>query len=71
MLVSIINRLLLMVLIMACLNVIRHLYYFIQAWVRSDSDNPVRYVLNNKSLYMLSVSLAYVIACILTLKIYI
>ncbi len=56
---------------MATFNVFRNLYYFIQAWVKSNSDNPVRYVLSNKSLYILSISLAYVLAAILTWKIYI
>lgn len=62
---KLLNKALVVLLLMSIFNVIRHLYYFIQAWVRSDSDNPVRYVLNNKSLYILSISLAYVIATIL------
>lgn len=71
MLTDILNKILLILFLMATFNVIRHLYYFIQAWVKSNSDNPVRYVISNKSLYILSVSLAYVIAAILTWKIYI
>jgi len=65
MLVSIINRLLLMVLIMACLNVIRHLYYFIQAWLKSDSESPEKYRVSNKSLWVLSFSIGYIITSIL------
>ena len=71
MLTDILNKILLVLFLMSTFNVIRHLYYFVQAWVKSDSDNPVRYILSNKSLYVLSISLAYVIAVILTCKIYI
>jgi hypothetical protein len=71
MLTDILNKILLILFLMSTFNVIRHLYYFVQAWVKSDSDNPVRYILSNKSLYVLSISLAYVIAVILTCKIYI
>ncbi len=56
---------------MSTFNVLRHLYYFIQAWLKSYSDNPVNYVLSNKSLYILSISLAYIVSVILTWKIYI
>lgn len=62
MLVTAINRLLLMVLIMACLNVFRHSYYFIQAWLKSDSESPERYVVSNKSLWVLSLSIGYIIS---------
>jgi len=57
-----INKLLLILFIMSCLNVLRHVYYFIQAWVRSETDNPVRYIINGKSLWVLSVSLSYIVA---------
>jgi hypothetical protein len=65
MLVSIINRLLLMVLIMACLNVIRHVYYFMQAWLKSDSESPEKYRVSDKSLWVLSFSIGYIITTIL------
>jgi hypothetical protein len=60
----IINKILLMVLIMSCLNVIRHGYYFIQAWVKSDSENPEKYTVKNKSLWILSLSIAYIFTSI-------
>ena len=65
MLVSIINRLLLMVLIMVCLNVIRHGYYFMQAWLKSDSESPEKYRVSDKSLWVLSFSIGYIITTIL------
>lgn len=50
---------------MSTFNVIRHMYYFIQAWVKSNSDNPEKYVITNNSLWVLSMSLAYVITSII------
>jgi hypothetical protein len=64
MLEVIINKVLFIVLVMSCLNVTRHAYYFIQAWVKSNSENPEKYIVNNKSLWILSASIAYVITAI-------
>lgn len=64
MLEVIINKVLFIVLVMSCLNVARHTYYFIQAWVKSNSENPEKYIVNNKSLWILSASIAYVITAI-------
>jgi hypothetical protein len=64
MVLSIVNKMLLMILIMACLNFIRHTYYFIQAWVKSDSETPEKYKIGNKSLWWLSISIGYIVASI-------
>lgn len=50
-----------LVFFMALLNVIRHAYYLIQAWIASTEEQPIKYRLNNTSLWILSFSLAYVI----------
>jgi hypothetical protein len=65
MLIGLINKLLLMVLTMACLNVVRHTYYFVQAWVKSDTEAPEKYLLSNKSLWVLSLSIGYIVSAIL------
>lgn len=49
---------------MSCLNVSRHTYYFIQAWVKSNSENPEKYKVNNKSLWILSASIGYIFTAI-------
>ncbi len=65
MLVDILNKILLILLIMTSLNVIRHGYYFIQAWVKSSSDNPEKYFLTSTSLWILSISIAYILTAII------
>lgn len=60
------NKVLLIVFFMSSLNVIRHMYYFAQAWVKSDSDNPQKYRMSNGSLWVLSISISYILASIFT-----
>lgn len=64
--IDIINKILVMVFILGCLNVFRHTYYFIQAWVKSNNDNPTKYRMGSTSLLFLGLSLAYIISSIFT-----
>lgn len=64
MLMILINKLLLVMLTMAYLNVFRHAYYFVQAWLKSDSESPEKYKVSNKSLWLLSLSIGYVVSTI-------
>jgi len=65
MLITYLNKILLTLFILGCLNIIRHLYYFIQTWVKVDEDNNVKYKLNSKSLILLGLSISYVIATLI------
>ncbi len=62
--IDIFNKILTLLFFMSLLNVIRHFYYFMQAWFISDSDNPQKYKLTNKSLLLLSISISYLITTI-------
>jgi hypothetical protein len=64
MLEILINKVMLMLLFMSILNIIRHSYYFIQAWVKSDTETPQKYLLNNSSLWLLSLSIGYTLVAI-------
>lgn len=59
MLNEMLNKVRYILLIMSILNIVRHLYYFIQAWVKSDSENPEKYKVSTVSLWILSISIAY------------
>lgn len=63
---EIINKILVMLFILCCLNVFRHTYYFIQAWVKSNNDNPTKYRMGTTSLLFLGISLAFVISTFIT-----
>lgn len=66
MLIDIINKILVVIFVLSCLNAFRHGYYFVQAWVKSNNDNPTKYRMGNTSLLFLGLSLAYIISSIIT-----
>lgn len=66
MLLTIINKILIVLFFMACLNVLRHGYYIIQASLTSTEDEPKKYILSNKTLFILGVSIAYILSVIFT-----
>ncbi len=51
---------------MSSLNVLRHVYYFIQAVLTSTEEEPKKYRIPNVSLYLLGVSIAYILSAIIT-----
>lgn len=53
-------------LFMSILVVIRHSYFFIQAFLTSTEEEPVRYKLSTTSLFYLGVSIAYILTVIFT-----
>lgn len=66
MLIDIINKILLMFFVMACLNIIRHSFYFIQAVIRSTEEEPKKYKIQDNSLYLLGISIAYILSAVIT-----
>jgi len=65
MLIEVINKILLVLLVMSSLNVIWHVFYAIQAWTRNEEQNT-KYILSNKALFLLTLSIAYIISSIIT-----
>lgn len=51
---------------MACLNAIRHLYFFIQSLFPSVEEEPTKYRLPKTSLVLLGVSIAYILTVAFT-----
>ena len=70
MILSIIDKILMVLFFMATLNTIRHGYYFIQTVLISqklqDNEEPLKYNLSWKSLLLLGVSIAYILTVIFT-----
>jgi hypothetical protein len=66
MLLDTLNKLLIVLFFMSCLNTIRHAYYFIQAWVKTSEELPTKYILSKQSLFLLGVSIAYILTTIFT-----
>jgi hypothetical protein len=66
MLVDIFNKILMIAFFLSCLTSIRHGYYFIQAFLTSTEETPVKYKLSNISLIFLGISIAYILTIVFT-----
>ena len=66
MLIELLNRVLIILLFMSGLTVIRHSYYFIQAYFTSIDETPVKYRVSNTSLIYLCISIAYILSVFFT-----
>lgn len=66
MLIDIFNKILMVCFFLSCLNSIRHGYYFIQAYLTSTVEIPVKYKLSNISLIFLGISIAYILTIVFT-----
>ena len=65
MVIAIINKILLVVFITAIANLCWHIFYAIQAWIKNDEQNT-KYILTPRSLFLLGLSVAYVLTSIIT-----
>ena len=62
---DIINKLLTIIFVLSLLNVFRHAFFTLLAWTKKlDTDG--RYVISQRGLLLLGLSLAYVITSLLT-----
>jgi hypothetical protein len=66
MLIVILNKIFLILFFMSCLNLIRHGYYFLQAALSSTDEEPKKYRISNVSLYLLGISIAYILSVFIT-----
>lgn len=64
--IDIINKILMILFFMSSLNATRHMYYFIQTWFTSTQEQPLKYKVTTKSLMLLGISIAYILASIFT-----
>ena len=65
MIIDTLNKILLIVFVLSILNVLWHLFFFIQAYVKTEIENS-KYIVSPRSLFMLGLSIAYVVASIIT-----
>ena len=64
--IVILNKILLIIFFISCLNLVRHLYYFLQAALSSTEEEPKKYRIPNVSLFLLGISIAYILTVIFT-----
>lgn len=66
MVIEILNKLIMVVFVLSTLNILRHCFYCVQMFLTSTEDNPRKYMLTNKSLLLLGLSISYFITLIIT-----
>jgi hypothetical protein len=66
MLIEIVNKILIVMLFLSILTTLRLAYYFVQAFLTSTEEQPIKYRLSTTSLFYLGVSLAYILSVIFT-----
>jgi len=66
MIIDVLNKLLILMFFMSCLTTIRHGYYFIQAFLTSTEEQPIKYKVSNTSLVLLGISISYILSVFLT-----
>lgn len=64
MLIDALNKIMFLLFFMSLLNTIRHTYYFIQTMVSATEENPTKYKLDKRSLFLLCASIAYLLTSI-------
>jgi hypothetical protein len=63
---ALLNKLLVVLFFMACLNTFRHAYYLLGTYIQSTPDEPRKYFLSDKTLIVLSISIGYILSVIFT-----
>lgn len=61
-----INKIMVLIYILCSLNVMRYLYFFIQAWIESGQGTPVRLEMTPRQILILGLSISYVLTGIIT-----
>tara|TARA_R110000796_G_scaffold114550_7_gene226252 strand:- start:81 stop:299 length:219 start_codon:yes stop_codon:yes gene_type:complete len=61
--IEILNRMLVVIYVLACLNVTRHLYKLFASWTSTEGDGEtIRYILEERKLILVGLSIAYIIS---------
>lgn len=66
MLIDLSNKILMICFFLSCLTTIRHGYYFIQTFISSTEETPVKYRISKISLILLGISIAYILSSLFT-----
>lgn len=66
MLIEILNKISVLILMLSILNFIRHTFFVIGSFIKSEDDNPQKYRLSTMQLLMLGLSISYILTIIFT-----
>ena len=63
---DIVNKILFIIFFLSSLNVFRHFYYVVQSWLTTDTNNTITYKITKIELFLLGLSIAYILSSIFT-----
>jgi hypothetical protein len=66
MLVDILNKIFFVLFFLSCLNVIRTTFFLIGSFIKSDDEAPQKFRLTGRQLFLLGLSIAYIISTVFT-----
>jgi hypothetical protein len=64
MIVLLLNKVLLILFWLSVSNVIRNIFFVLQSWIKSKTDNPKKLTINHIGLVLLGLSISYIMMTI-------
>ena len=64
MILTLVNKFLVVLYLMSFLTLVRHGYYFLQAYFKSTEEEPAKYKITNRDLTILCIALGYLLSAI-------
>jgi len=62
MIIFLINKILIVLYLLSCLTTLRHMYYFIQAYIKTTPENQIQYKISKNALLFLAISISYIVS---------
>jgi len=64
--IDILNKFFVLLMFLSILNVIRHVFFLVGSFVKSDGEKPEKFRLEPRQLLLLGLSIAYILTIIFT-----
>ena len=64
--ILLLNKVLFIILIMSILSMLRNVFFMVRTWSREKSDNETKFAITPKGLWILALSIGYVMMTIFT-----
>ena len=66
MLIDILNKLFFVLYFLSMANIARSVFFLIGSFIKSNSENPQKFILTTRQLFLLGLSIAYIISAFFT-----
>ena len=62
MLIDILNKLFFVLYFLSIVNIVRSAFFLIGSFIKSEGENPQKFILTTRQLFLLGLSIAYIIS---------